>query len=154
MNLTKCITDCRWDALFDELDTDKNGTLSHSEFWSKMAIKNSSDLMDALNKFDVSFMILRPFRTIFSSKFSINNHYNQIIQKVDTNNDHKISRAEFIQHMKLSTCIVKEQWDALFDELDVDNSGHLDYSEFWAKMAIKNSPTLSEALNQFDVSKK
>jgi len=56
MNLTKCITDGRWDALFDELDADKNGTLSHSEFWSKMAIKNSSDLMDALNKFDVSFM--------------------------------------------------------------------------------------------------
>ena len=56
--------------------------------------------------------------------------------------------------MKLTKCIVNEQWDALFDELDVDKSGHLDYSEFWAKMAIKNSPSLSEALNQFDVSKK
>ena len=55
--------------------------------------------------------------------------------------------------MKLTKCIINEQWDALFDELDVDKSGHLDYSEFWAKMAIKNSPTLSEALNQFDVSK-
>ena len=55
--------------------------------------------------------------------------------------------------MKLTKCIINEQWDALFDELDVDKSGHLDYSEFWAKMAIKNSPSLSEALNQFDVSK-
>jgi len=52
--------------------------------------------------------------------------------------------------MKLTKCIINEQWDALFDELDVDKSGHLDYSEFWAKMAIKNSPSLSEALNQFD----
>ena len=59
MNLTKCIEDRKWDALFDELDADRNGTLAHSEFWSKAAIKNSSNLMDALNKFDVSFRTLR-----------------------------------------------------------------------------------------------
>ena len=54
MNLSKYITDGRWDALFDELDADGNGTLCHSEFMSKMAIRNSSDLVDALEKFDVS----------------------------------------------------------------------------------------------------
>ena len=54
MKLTKCINDGQWDALFDELDGDKSGALSHSEFWAKAAIKNSSILSDALNKFDVS----------------------------------------------------------------------------------------------------
>ena len=55
--------------------------------------------------------------------------------------------------MKLSGSITAEQWDALFDELDVDKNGTLSYSEFWAKAAIKNSLNLVEALNQFDVSK-
>ena len=54
MKLTKCISDGQWDALFDELDGDKSGALSLSEFWAKAAIKNSSILSDALNKFDVS----------------------------------------------------------------------------------------------------
>ena len=64
MKLTKCIENGQWDALFDELDADKNETLSHSEFWAKVAIKNSSNLMDALNKFEVST------DTIFSQKLS------------------------------------------------------------------------------------
>ena len=54
MKLTKAINGGQWDALFDELDGDKSGALSHSEFWAKAAIKNSSILSDALNKFDVS----------------------------------------------------------------------------------------------------
>ena len=54
MNLSKYITDDRWDAVFDELDADGNGVLCHSEFWSKMAIRNSSDLVNALKQFDVS----------------------------------------------------------------------------------------------------
>ena len=54
MKLTKSINDGQWGALFDELDADKSGALSHSEFWTKAAIKNSSILSDALNKFDVS----------------------------------------------------------------------------------------------------
>ena len=73
-------------------------------------------------------------------------------QKTDSDNDHKISRAEFVQHMKLTKCIKQCQWDALFDELDADNSGALSHQEFWAKMAIKNSPGLMDALDQFDVS--
>ena len=75
-----------------------------------------------------------------------------IFQKTDTNNDHKISRAEFILHMKLTNCIAAGQWDAVFDELDADKSGALSHQEFWAKMAIKNSPNLMDALDQFDVS--
>ena len=46
-----------------------------------------------------------------------------IFQKTDKDNDHKISRAEFIQHMKLTGCIAAGQWDVLFDELDADNNG-------------------------------
>ena len=56
MKLTKCIKDGQWDALFDELDADKNGALAHSEFWAKMALKNSSNMIDALDQFDVSFI--------------------------------------------------------------------------------------------------
>ena len=61
MKLTKCIKDGKWDALFDELDADKNGALAHSEFWAKMALKNSSSMIDALDQFDVSLYNLSHF---------------------------------------------------------------------------------------------
>ena len=64
MKLTKCIKDGQWDALFDELDADKNGALAHSEFWAKMALKNSSNMIDALDQFDVSFMNKGHFDTV------------------------------------------------------------------------------------------
>ena len=56
MKLSKSIVSGQWDVLFDALDVDKNGTLSHSEFWAHAAIKNSSSLVEALNQFDVSKM--------------------------------------------------------------------------------------------------
>ena len=77
---------------------------------------------------------------------------NVIFKKADGDNDHTISRAEFILHMKLTKFINASEWDALFDELDADKNGTLSHSEFWAKMAIKNSSNLMDALNQFDVS--
>ena len=77
---------------------------------------------------------------------------NVIFKKADGDNDHTISRAEFILHMKLTKCINDGEWDALFDELDADKNGTLSHSEFWAKMAIKNSSNLMDALNQFNVS--
>ena len=76
----------------------------------------------------------------------------RLFKKIDTNNDHKISRDEFIEHMKLSKFIDSGLWDALFDALDVNKNGTLFYSEFWAKEAIKNSSDLKEALNRFKVS--
>ena len=63
MNLSKYITDDRWDAVFDELDADRNGVLCYSEFWSKMAIRNSSDLVNALKQFDVSSSLTPKIRT-------------------------------------------------------------------------------------------
>ena len=75
-----------------------------------------------------------------------------ILQKTDANNDHKISRAEFIQHMKLTGYIAAGQWDVLFDELDADKNGALSHSEFWTKKALKNSANIADALDQFDVS--
>ena len=75
-----------------------------------------------------------------------------IFKKADEDTDKTISRAEFIEHMNLMYFIGDKQWDALFDELDVDKSGTLAYSEFWARMAIRNSSHLSDALNKFDVS--
>ena len=64
MKLTKCIKDGQWDALFDELDADKSGALAHSEFWAKMALKNSSNMIDALGQIDVSFINLSHFDTV------------------------------------------------------------------------------------------
>ena len=45
-----------------------------------------------------------------------------IFKKADENNDETISRAEFIEHMNLHHIIDDKQWNALFDELDVDKS--------------------------------
>ena len=47
-----------WGGFFDELDVNKDGTLSHQEFWKCETIGDSSELMDALDKFDVSFNFL------------------------------------------------------------------------------------------------
>ena len=76
----------------------------------------------------------------------------KLFKKIDTNNNNKISRAEFIEHMELSKFIVCGLWDALFDALDVNKNGTLFYSEFWAKEAIQNSSDLTEALNRFKAS--
>ena len=75
-----------------------------------------------------------------------------IFKKADEDNDKTISRAEFIEHMNLVYFIEGGEWGALFDELDVDKNGTLDYSEFWARMTIRNSSNLIDALNKFDVS--
>ena len=53
-SVEKIIAERNWGGLFDALDVDKNGTLSHQEFWKWENIGSSNELMDALNKFDVS----------------------------------------------------------------------------------------------------
>ena len=40
-----------------------------------------------------------------------------LFKKIDANNDNKISRDAFIEHMKLSKFIDLGLWDALFDAL-------------------------------------
>ena len=63
----KLIAERNWYGLFDALDADKNGTLSHQEFWKWEKIGDSQELLDALNKFNVSFyeIIRKNFERIF-----------------------------------------------------------------------------------------
>ena len=58
MNLTTHMDNENWIALFNELDTNKDGVLTYQEFWEKDAIHNSEDLMEALNEFVVSIRSL------------------------------------------------------------------------------------------------
>ena len=58
MNLTTHMDNENWIALFNELDTNKDGVLTYQEFWEKDAIHNSEDLMEALNEFVVSIRTL------------------------------------------------------------------------------------------------
>ena len=44
-----------WGGFFDALDVNKDGSLSHQEFWKWEKIGDSQELLDALNKFNVSF---------------------------------------------------------------------------------------------------
>ena len=44
-----------WGGLFDALDVNKDEVLSHQEFWKWEKIVDSQELLDALNKFNVSF---------------------------------------------------------------------------------------------------
>lgn len=48
------IAERNWGGFFDALDVNKDGTLSHSEFWKWEKIGSSDDLVAALNAFDVS----------------------------------------------------------------------------------------------------
>ena len=48
------IDNCDWAGLFDFLDKNGDGVLSYQEFWAHEVIRNSKQLSDALNKFDVS----------------------------------------------------------------------------------------------------
>ena len=129
-----------WGGFFDALDVNKDGYLSHQEFWKweKSEILRSSWMLST-NSTWVFYEILRK-------------NYERILKEADRNKDHKLSRAEFICHMNLCKYITDDRWDALFDELDVDGNGVLCHSEFWSKMAIKNSSDLVNALKQFDVS--
>ena len=47
-----------WEGFFDALDTNKDGKLSHREFWNWVKIGSSDELIDALNKFNVSLRFL------------------------------------------------------------------------------------------------
>ena len=94
--IEKLIAAGNWGGFFDALDVNRDGTLSHQEFWKCEKIGSSDALMDALDKFDVSFNFFGPLEKM---KF----------QKTDKDNDHKISLAEFIQHMKLTRCIAAGQ---------------------------------------------
>ena len=45
-----------WGKFFDALDVNKDGHLSHQELWKWEKIGDSQELLDALNKFNVSFL--------------------------------------------------------------------------------------------------
>ena len=53
---------------------------------------------------------------------------------------------------RLRRSIKKKNWSKLFDELDENDDGVLDYQEFWKYKEIRTSMQLSDALNLFDVS--
>lgn len=52
------IIEGNWGGFFDALDVNRDGKLSHQEFFKCETIGSSDELMDALNKFDVSFDFL------------------------------------------------------------------------------------------------
>ena len=54
MNLTAHKDNNNWIALFNELDANGDGILTYNEFWEKDAIRNSEELLGALNEFVVS----------------------------------------------------------------------------------------------------
>ena len=53
---------------------------------------------------------------------------------------------------RLRRSIKKKNWSKLFDELDENEDGVLNYQEFWKYKEIRTSMQLSDALNLFDVS--
>ena len=59
-NLEKLIAAGNWGGFFDALDVNRDGTLSHQEFWKCEKIGSSDALVDALDKFDVSFFNFLP----------------------------------------------------------------------------------------------
>ena len=61
-NLEKLIAAGNWGGFFDALDVNRDGTLSHQEFWKREKIGSSDALVDALDKLDVSFNIFRATR--------------------------------------------------------------------------------------------
>ena len=59
--IERCIVERNWGGFFDALDVNKDGTLSHSEFWKYEKIGSSDELLNALNKFDVSLILFGSF---------------------------------------------------------------------------------------------
>ena len=53
---------------------------------------------------------------------------------------------------RLKRSIRKKNWSRLFDDLDENEDGVLNYQEFWKYKEIRTSMQLSDALNKFDVS--
>ena len=53
---------------------------------------------------------------------------------------------------RLKRSIRKKNWSRLFDDLDENDDGVLNYQEFWKYKEIRTSMQLSDALNKFDVS--
>ena len=75
-----------------------------------------------------------------------------IFKETDGDNDHRISRAEFIDHMKVKYAIDDRQWDVLFDQLDKNKNGTLCHIEFWARKELRNSSQILDVLDKFNVS--
>ena len=79
MNLTTHTENNNWIALFKELDTNGDGVLTYQEFWEKDSIRNSENLMEALNEFVVSkpesfrlhYVIFESLRDIFQNQHNL-----------------------------------------------------------------------------------
>lgn len=99
-----------WEAkiakLFDELDVDKSGTVSHNEFKKYIKLKDHT---------------LRLQLGI--------GHWQNFLSKVDSDGNREISREEFIAYFTFANLDPIECWAALFDAIDTNGDGSLTKNE-------------------------
>ena len=69
-------------------------------------------------------------------------------QQVDDNSDRKLTQQEFIKMtVDHNFSITKDEANQLFRELDVDNSGSIDFDEFLAKLTPPLNNTRMNLIN-------
>ncbi|WP_232269855.1 EF-hand domain-containing protein [Streptomyces gobiensis] len=98
-----------WDALADEVDTDRDGRISREEFHRAMESRAQDDRL-----------IERTFRPAIQAEFSA----------VDADGDGSITRDELVQTVQ-QLGASREEAQRGFDRLDQDGDGRIDFEEYW-----------------------
>lgn len=161
------------DALFDEIDKDSSGVIDFRELSSSLRVRDDIELDERLQEGGVAFSMdrknkyalrkdakqgalaapLRKLRSIDELRSALLDGATRVVdlfKAFDRNSDQKVSRREFRAALPVlgfeTTGDAEALVDGVFDEIDVDASGAIDYGELHQALRLRADVQLADEL--------
>ena len=107
----------------------------------KMKLRN----LKTINKGNKFYQLVLTYLSYNFSDNKLLNELNFLYDKLDRNNDYKITKAELYKAYKeVNIPITQEELDEIINSMDYDNNGDIDYEEF-IRMCIPKEKLFTEA---------
>ena len=120
----------------------------------------SSQLLSNLQSFHTEKKLQRAILSLIVSQIASKDEREEMLElfkKLDRDNNGTLSKQDLINGISLFNNITEREIDSIMNEVDVDKSGEIDYSEFVTAAINKNillsSDKIMMAFNEFDISK-